>query len=124
MVSVSDNSATDILLHALGRDNVEAVLPVVGIKEPAGMRPFLSTLEMFKLKGVDGGALGDQWLALDEKGRRKLLAAKVVPAPIVAIPAGLFQDNQPNRIGIERSEERRVGKKCVSTCRSQGSRKH
>src|SRR3546814_13069590 len=39
-----------------------------------------------KLKGVDGGALGDQWLALDEKGRRKLLAAKVVPAPIVAIP--------------------------------------
>src|SRR3546814_18399520 len=56
---------------------------------------------MFKLKGVDGGALGDQWLALDEKGRRKLLAAKVVPAPIVAIPAGLFQDNKPNRIGIE-----------------------
>src|SRR3546814_6270318 len=46
MVSVSDNSATDILLHALGRDKVEAVLPVVGIKEPAGMRPFLSTLEM------------------------------------------------------------------------------
>src|SRR3546814_8177458 len=43
----------------------------------------------------------DLWLALDEKGRRKLLAAKVVPAPIVAIPAGLFQDNKPNRIGIE-----------------------
>src|SRR3546814_12864006 len=35
MVSVSDNSATDILLHALGRDKVEAVLPVVGSKEPA-----------------------------------------------------------------------------------------
>src|SRR3546814_17017349 len=84
MVSVSDNSATDIQLHALGRDKVEAVLPVVGIKEPAGMRTFLSTLEIFKLKGVDGGAVGDHWLALDQKGRRKLLAAQVVPAPTAA----------------------------------------
>ncbi len=101
MISVSDNSATDILLHTLGRAKVEAMLPVVGIENPAGMRPFLSTLEMFKLKGVDGGQLGDQWLTLDEKGRRKLLADKVVPAPLSAIPAGLFQDNKPNRLGIE-----------------------
>src|SRR3546814_17410949 len=112
MVSVSDNSATDILLHALGRDKVEAVLPVVGIKEPAGMRPFLSTLEMFKLKGVDGGALGDQWLALDEKGRRKLLAAHVVPEPIGAIPAGLFQETKPTR----------HGKKGTASVRGRGGR--
>ncbi|WP_170151045.1 serine hydrolase [Hephaestia caeni] len=101
MISVSDNSATDILLHTLGRDKVEAMLPVVGIKDQSGMRPFLSTLDMFKLKGVDGGKLGDQWLTLDDKGRRKLLAEKVAPAPIAAIPAGLFQDNKPNRLGIE-----------------------
>src|SRR3546814_19270934 len=105
MVSVSDNSATDILLHALGRDKVEAVLPVVGIKEPAGMRPFLSTLEMFKLKGVDGGALGDQRLELDEKRRRKLLAAQAVPAQIVAIQAGPVHANKPNK-----PEQRRVGR--------------
>ncbi|MCM8729482.1 serine hydrolase [Hephaestia sp. GCM10023244] len=101
MISVSDNSATDILLATLGRAKVEAMLPVIGVKDPAGMRPFLSTLEMFKLKGVDGGKLGDQWLTLDEKGRRTLLADKVGPAPISAIPAGLFQDNKPNRLGIE-----------------------
>ncbi|HVI99785.1 MAG TPA: serine hydrolase [Sphingomonas sp.] len=101
MISVSDNSAADLLLATLGRDKVEAVLPVVGIADPSGMRPFLSALEMFKLKGIDGGRLGDQWLTLDEKGRRKLLAEKVDPAPISAIPPALFQDNKPNRIAIE-----------------------
>src|SRR3546814_20274379 len=30
----------------------------------------------------------------------------------------------PNKIGVIRSEERRVGKECVSTCRSRWSPKH
>jgi beta-lactamase class A len=101
MISVSDNSATDILLETLGREKVEAMLPVVGIANPAGMRPFLSTLEAFKLKGIDNGALGDTWLTLDEDAQRAFLRNKVDPAPISAIPADLFQDNKPNRIGIE-----------------------
>jgi hypothetical protein len=101
MISVSDNSATDILLKTLGREKVEAMLPVVGIADPAGMRPFLSTLEAFKLKGIDNGALGDTWLTLDEDEQRAFLENKVDPAPISAIPADLFQDNKPNRIAIE-----------------------
>ncbi|HYW30569.1 MAG TPA: serine hydrolase [Gemmatimonas sp.] len=34
MISISDNSATDILLFALGREKVEAMLPAIGVKHP------------------------------------------------------------------------------------------
>lgn len=95
MISVSDNSATDILLHHLGRERVEAMLPRVGIKDPAGMRPFLSTLELFKLKSVQGGALGARYAALNEAGRRAMLAREVRAEPIEAIDPKLFQDGRP-----------------------------
>nr|WP_317894271.1 serine hydrolase [uncultured Sphingomonas sp.] len=99
MISVSDNSATDILLRALGRDKVEAMLPVIGIRDARGRNtPFLGTLEAFKLKGVEGGALGRQWEAADVAGRRALLDGAVAQAPVSAIPASLFQDRKPIRI--------------------------
>lgn len=43
MISISDNTATDHLLHFLGRQTVEAVAPET-------MKPFLSTSDMFRLK--------------------------------------------------------------------------
>jgi len=95
MISVSDNSATDILLRLVGREKVEAMLPVVGIARPAGMRPFLSTLEAFKLKGVDGGALGRRYAAADEGGRRALLAGLVAATPATAIDPKLFAAGRP-----------------------------
>ncbi|MCG7347532.1 serine hydrolase [Sphingomonas sp. ACRSK] len=99
MISVSDNSATDILLRALGRDKVEAMLPVIGIRDARGRNtPFLGTLEAFKLKGVEGGALGQQWEAADVAGRRALLDGAVAQAPVSAIPTSLFQDGKPIRI--------------------------
>jgi beta-lactamase class A len=99
MISVSDNSATDILLNALGREKVEAMLPVVGIRDAAGRNlPFLGTLEVFKLKGLDGGALGARWEAANVPTRRALLAGPVAHAPVSALPAALFQDRKPIRI--------------------------
>ncbi len=41
MIALSDNTATDALMRYLGRQNVEAI---------AGVRPMLSTREMFQLK--------------------------------------------------------------------------
>jgi len=102
MIAVSDNSATDILLKTLGRERVEAMLPVVGIARPAGMRPFLTTLEAFKLKGVEGGALGRRYAASGEKERRALLAGPVGAAPISAIDGDMFKANKP--IQIESAE--------------------
>ena len=72
MISQSDNSATDTLLHLLGRERVEAILPVVGVKAPERNRPFLSTMETFALKGGDA-ALAEAWVAGGEAERRALL---------------------------------------------------
>jgi hypothetical protein len=96
MISISDNSATDILLHHLGRARVEAMLGVVGIADPAGMTPFPGALEIFKLKGVPG--LADRYLKLDPAGRRQFLDGEVARTPISAISPTLFQDGKPMRI--------------------------
>src|SRR3546814_15349170 len=39
-------------------------------------------------------------------------------------PAEQLIERHPRRLGLDRSEERRVGKECVSTCRSRGSPFH
>lgn len=96
MISISDNSATDILLHTLGRAKVEAMMPVLGIADPARNRPFLGTMELFKLKGVAG--LAERYLPLDEAGRRKLLDSEVAGIPPILINATSFTQKIPNRI--------------------------
>lgn len=96
MISVSDNSATDALILALGRERIEATLPLLGWMSPAN-RPFLTTMELFKLKGVQGGALGTRYLAMGDKAKRALLAGEVATTPGKAVGA-LFADGKPVRI--------------------------
>ncbi|ATY32323.1 serine hydrolase [Sphingomonas psychrotolerans] len=98
MISISDNSATDILLSALGRDKVEAMLPVVGVADPARNRPFLSTMEAFKLKGIEANDLAGRYLAQDEAGRRRMLDGEVTNLPALMIRPTLFRDGKPVRI--------------------------
>ena len=98
MISISDNSATDILLKTLGRDKVEAMLPTVGVKDPARNRPFLSTLEVFKLKGIEANDLAGRYLAGDESARRKMLDGEVANLPAMLIRGTLFRDGKPVRI--------------------------
>ena len=66
MISRSDNTAADHLLFYLGRNSVEAVAP-------KGMKPFLSTNEMFKLKGVSGREKGKAYAAADLNTKRRIL---------------------------------------------------
>jgi beta-lactamase class A len=101
MISISDNSATDILLTTLGRAKIEAMLPVVGVSDPARNRPYLSTLEMFKIKGTTGGRFSTPWPKLDEAGRRALLR-QIDATPISALDPQLFRDGKP--ILIEAAE--------------------
>jgi beta-lactamase class A len=65
MISISDNTATDALLHILGRERVE--------EESARNAPFPTTAEMFKLKAGDD-ALLEAWIGGDEAARRQILA--------------------------------------------------
>ncbi|WP_404334382.1 serine hydrolase [Sphingomonas sp. MMS12-HWE2-04] len=85
MISISDNSATDILLATLGREKVEAMLPVVGVADPARNVPFLGTLEAFKLKYVQGGAYAKRYAALDLPGKRALLSGEVAAIPLILV---------------------------------------
>ncbi|MGF1549397.1 MAG: serine hydrolase [Sphingomonadaceae bacterium] len=96
MISRSDNTATDMLLHALGREKVEALLPTLGLADPARNRPFLSTYEFFVLKGLEDDSLAAAYADADEAGRRALLDR------INAVPRGdidlLALASEPKRI--------------------------
>jgi beta-lactamase class A len=74
MISISDNTAADRLLHLLGREKVEAVQRIVGNTHAARNMPFLSTREMFALKSSAGSDLLRRYLAGDVVQRRAVLA--------------------------------------------------
>lgn len=79
MISVSDNTATDALIHLAGREAVEALSP--------RNTPFLTTREAFVLKRDADGALRRDWLAANAGARRALLTSLAeLPLPP---PSGL-----------------------------------
>jgi len=71
MISISDNTATDMLLHEFGLEAVEAELIASRHSDPDRTLPFLSTLKMFGLKGSDGNL--SKYVAADEAGQRRIL---------------------------------------------------
>lgn len=73
MISISDNTATDHLLWFVGRDAVEAMLPLTGHHAPAENQPFLSTRELFILKLMLTTAEQDAYVAAGTDERRALL---------------------------------------------------
>jgi hypothetical protein len=81
MISRSDNTATDHLLFLLGRERVEQQVARMGTKD-ARNRPFLSTAEMFRLKGDPAGKLRGEYARKDSAGRRALLGGPVAAVPL------------------------------------------
>ncbi len=73
MISVSDNSATDTLLHFLGRTSVERKLAQIGHSAPDKTLPFLSTVEAFALKSPANADLRTRYLAASEAQQRKII---------------------------------------------------
>lgn len=72
MISRSDNTATDILLRVVGRENVERMMTAMGMGSAARNRPFLTTMEAFQLKADSADAIA-AWGRADEAARRRLL---------------------------------------------------
>jgi len=98
MISISDNTATDTLLRAVGREQVEAMLPVMEHSQPALDQPFLSTIEMFQLKW---GILDDQlktYIADDTAARRAFLQTMKPPASLAALTAAATGTTTPKMI--------------------------
>ena len=55
MISISDNTATDLVLKTVGRDAVEAEMRASGHADLGKTLPFLTTREMFVIKASDLG---------------------------------------------------------------------
>jgi hypothetical protein len=72
MISISDNTATDMLMHTVGREACEAALEELGNSVPERNIPFLTTREMFTIKLSDP-ALLEEYVAGDADERRELL---------------------------------------------------
>jgi beta-lactamase class A len=87
MISVSDNTATDMLINLVGRSGVEAALTATGMASPALDRPFLTTREIFILKLDQWPTLAKRYSAADEPSRRALLASTVDRAALPAVAA-------------------------------------
>jgi len=79
MISRSDNTATDLLLHTLGRERVEQVLPA------SYPFPLLSTREAFVLKLNAPDSLRTRFVEGDEAARRAVLTGiAALPLPEAA----------------------------------------
>jgi hypothetical protein len=80
LLSVSDNTAADLLLRVLGRERVEEYAHTHGIGDPDRTKPFFSTRGLFNL--LDGPeSVKRQYLAAGESERRDLLKAAEARAP-------------------------------------------
>ncbi len=74
MISISDNTATDHLLHLLGRERVEQQMKAMGHSHPKWNTPLLSTRDMVELRNRKSGMPGKEYDKLDEAAKRKFLA--------------------------------------------------
>jgi len=87
MMSLSDNTATDMLINLVGRSAVEASLTTTGMASPALDRPLLTTREIFVLKLQQWPTLAQRYVAADEPSRRALLASTIDRVPLPAVAA-------------------------------------
>jgi beta-lactamase class A len=75
MISVSDNTATDLVLLHVGRTVVESSLAELGLRDPDRNMPFLTTRELTLLKFGIPAADRDAYAAAGTSKRRELLDA-------------------------------------------------
>ncbi|HMP02582.1 MAG TPA: serine hydrolase [Gemmatales bacterium] len=77
MLSRSDNTAADHLLHTLGRDRLHALQERLGLDGAGRNRPFLSTGELFRLKLMASPELQQRYLRAGPDERQRLLATEI-----------------------------------------------
>ena len=82
MISVSDNTATDMLIARLGRRAVEAALRTAKMADPSLDTPFLTTRETLTL--ALRPTLASRYLALGTVARRALLASTIAHVPLAS----------------------------------------
>ncbi|MBV6624444.1 MAG: serine hydrolase [Rivularia sp. (in: Bacteria)] len=91
MISMSDNTATDILIKQVGRESIELTSSQDNI-------PFLTTRELFSLKGSQNRKLLQRYRKGDEKQRREILA-ELANQPLPNVNE--FIETNPNALDVE-----------------------
>lgn len=91
MISMSDNTATDILIKQVGRESIESILFNQNI-------PFLTTREFFSLKGSRNSKLLQRYRKGNEKQRREILV-ELVNQPLPDVNE--FIGTNPNALDVE-----------------------
>ncbi|MEO6126279.1 MAG: serine hydrolase [Ilumatobacteraceae bacterium] len=100
MMSISDDTATDLLIDAVGRDLVEQALAPMGMGEASQTLtlPLLKTREFFILTWASNQAERDAYIAAGADKRRQILASLPADLPSTA----LVDPTRPTAIdGIE-----------------------
>ncbi|MFB9473552.1 serine hydrolase [Nonomuraea salmonea] len=72
MISISDNTATDLLIHKVGRKAVERTLRSWGVRDRRN-EPLLTTRDLFVLKGVKYPRHARKYLAMSDAKQRSYL---------------------------------------------------
>jgi Beta-lactamase enzyme family len=90
MISISDNTAADMLIALVGREQVEEQVRQWAPATAPANEPFLTTREMFLLHYAKG--LGNRYLATPAGQRRTFLASSVDPLPLTALASGYSTD--------------------------------
>ncbi|GAA3552004.1 serine hydrolase [Nonomuraea rosea] len=84
MISISDNTATDLLIHKAGRKAVERTMRVWGNDDKRNV-PFLTTRELFVLKGAEYPRHAKRYLPMNVRERRAYLDGVVAKVPLSSI---------------------------------------
>lgn len=90
MIEISDNTAADMLIGLVGRDDVEAQVEKWAPDSAAANDPFLTTQQMLLLHYVPG--LADQYLATPQDQRASFLASAVDSHPVTDVAQGYSTD--------------------------------
>jgi beta-lactamase class A len=85
MISISDNTAADHLIRRLGRRAVEAQMTRFGMARPVLDTPFLTTRELFVLKGSADRSLAPRYRALAPEARGRFLTRRVDRVPLSSV---------------------------------------
>lgn len=88
MISLSDNTAAEVLLQHLGKTAVEEMVGEMGHSNPGLLRPLLSSLDHLRLKSEPSSQRCANYLAQDDQGRRAFLAELAqMPRQNIGIPS-------------------------------------
>lgn len=88
MIAISDNTATDLLIDAVGRDAVMDAVARLGHHAPQLLEPFLTTREMFQLGFTDDDVRA-QWLAAGDDGDQQRAVLDGLPGGDIVLDESL-----------------------------------